>query len=76
MWHSHMQEPLNYAADCLRLVGYVIFHDPWPIIEDNNMKKSCDKIDDIWKEEFDNDITTDHLYNTVDQVVDWSDEDT
>ncbi|CAF4669346.1 unnamed protein product, partial [Rotaria sp. Silwood2] len=72
MWHAHMQEPLNYAADCIRLVGYVIFHHPWPIIEDDTMKKSCDKVDAIWKQEFDSDITTDHLYNTIDQVVDLS----
>ncbi|CAF3529452.1 unnamed protein product [Rotaria sp. Silwood1] len=65
MWHAHMQEPLNYAADCVRLVGYVIFHDPWPIIDDSNMKKSCDKTDEIWTREFDSDITTDHLYNTM-----------
>lgn len=24
---------LNYEADCLRLVGYVIDHDPWPIVD-------------------------------------------
>ncbi len=29
-----MQEPSNYTDDCLRLVGYVIYHDPWPIVED------------------------------------------
>ncbi|CAF1325825.1 unnamed protein product [Rotaria sordida] len=69
-----MQEPLNYAADCIRLVGYVIFHDPWPIIDDNNMKKSCNKMDEIWKREFDSDTTTDHLYNTIEEAADWYDE--
>ncbi|CAF2738746.1 unnamed protein product [Rotaria sp. Silwood2] len=61
IWHSHMQEPLKYVADCIRLVGYVINHSPWPQIDDHTMKKSCDKTNDIWKEEFDSDITTDHV---------------
>jgi hypothetical protein len=56
-----MQEPLNYACDCLRIVGYVIFHDPWPIIEDENINKSFDQIDKIWKDEFQSDINIDHL---------------
>ncbi len=55
-----MQEPLNYVADCLRFFDYVIYHDPWPIIEDENMKKSCDQVDRMWKEEFHRDINTDH----------------
>jgi hypothetical protein len=67
-----MQEPLNYAADCIRLVGYVIFHAPWPMMEDDTMKKSCDKTNDIWKQEFESDITTDHLYNTIHNKTDWS----
>ncbi|CAF1421944.1 unnamed protein product [Rotaria sp. Silwood1] len=71
MWHSHMQEPLKYIADCHRLVGYVIYHAPWPIIEDNTMKKSQEKTNQIWKDEFGSGIQTDHLYNTIDQRVDW-----
>ena len=68
-----MQEPLKYTADCMRLVGYVILHSPWPIVEDDTMKSSCDLTDDIWKQEFDTDINTDHLYNTIDQMCDWLD---
>ncbi|CAF1266858.1 unnamed protein product, partial [Didymodactylos carnosus] len=52
IWHSHMQQPLNYAADCVRLIGYVIPHSPWPMIEEDTMKKSRDGTDDIWKQEF------------------------
>jgi hypothetical protein len=59
-----MQEPLNYEADCLRLVGYVIYHDPWLIIEDKTMKKSFDQVDQIWKNEFQCEIDIDHLLNT------------
>ena len=62
-----MQEPLKYEADCLRLVGYVIYHDPWPVDEDNKMVQSCDKIDRIWKDEFQCEIETDHLFNATDQ---------
>ncbi|CAF3077646.1 unnamed protein product, partial [Rotaria sp. Silwood2] len=61
IWHSHMQEPLKYVADCIRLVGYVNNHSPWPQIDDDTMEKSCDKTNDIWKKEFDSDITTDHV---------------
>ena len=48
------------------LLGYVILHSPWPMIEDDTMMKTRNKTDDMWKEEFESDITTDHLYNTVD----------
>ncbi|CAF1156312.1 unnamed protein product [Rotaria sordida] len=71
MWHSHMQEPLKYIADCHRLVGYVIYHAPWPIIEGNTMNKSREKTNQIWKDEFGSGIQTDHLYNTLDQQADW-----
>ncbi len=60
MWCSHMQEPLNYAADCVRLVGYVIYHVPLPMIENNTAYNQMNK---IWKDEFKVDIMTDHLYN-------------
>jgi hypothetical protein len=59
-----MQEPLNYEADCRRLIGYIIYHDPWPNVEDDNMKKTCDQVDQIWRNEFQCGIETDHLYNT------------
>ena len=61
-----MQEPLNYEADCLRLVGYVIYHDPWPIVEDKDMEKSCNQDVQIWKDEFQCDLETDHLFKTPD----------
>jgi hypothetical protein len=57
-----MQEPSNYTDDCLRLVGYVIYHDPWPIIEDKTMKKSRDQVDQIWRDEFHCKIGIDHRY--------------
>ncbi|CAF1155818.1 unnamed protein product [Adineta steineri] len=74
IWHSHMQEPLNYRADCIRFVGYVVNHAPWPMIEDDIMKKTSDRSDDIWKNEFQADIETDHLYNTIKHYVNWQDE--
>ncbi|CAF3661931.1 unnamed protein product [Adineta steineri] len=64
IWRTHMQQPLEYVADCRRLVGYVIYHNPWPIIGDKIMKKSCDQINQIWKDEFRRDIETDHVRGT------------
>ena len=57
-----MQAPLKYASDCVLLVGYVIDHAPLPLIETDQITKPCTSTNDIWKEEFDNDIATDHLY--------------
>lgn len=55
-----MQEPVNYAGDCLRLVGYIVYHNPWPVIEDQQMKDSHDRVNRIWEDEFHNSIDTDH----------------
>ena len=27
LWHTHMQHPVRYSADCLRLAGRLIDHD-------------------------------------------------
>ena len=59
-----MQEPLKYASDCIRLVGYIIDHAPWPSEDENKMKDSCDDTINAWKKEFQSDMSTDHLYNT------------
>jgi hypothetical protein len=59
-----MQEPLKYARDCRRFVGYVIDHIPCSLIETAEMMKLNKKINDIWKVEFKNDMTTDHLPRT------------
>jgi hypothetical protein len=68
-----MQEPLNYAADCIRLVGHIIPHSSRSITKQDTMIKSHNEIDEIWKQEFDCDITTDHLYNTAEDIWSWSD---
>jgi hypothetical protein len=68
-----MQEPLNYAADCIRLVGYVIYHNPWPMIEDETLKKARDQTDNVWKDEFQADLMTDHLFNTINNNFYWKD---
>ncbi|CAF3671234.1 unnamed protein product [Rotaria sp. Silwood1] len=74
MWHSHMQEPLKYASDCIRLVGYVIDHAPWPSVDENKMNSSCENTEEAWKKEFDSDMMTDHLHNTNTTERDyWSD---
>lgn len=64
MWHSHMQEPLKYAADCDRLVGYLVDHCPWPSVDSNKINESCDDTKRAWKNEFHVEMNLDHLYNT------------
>jgi hypothetical protein len=69
-----MQEPLKYASDCNRLGGYVIDHVPWPSVDEKKMKNSCKDTINAWKEEFESDMSTDHLYNTTGDGYDsWSD---
>jgi len=69
-----MQEPVKYASDCIRLVGYVIDHAPWPSVDGNKRKNSCDNTINAWKKEFESDMSTDHLYNTTGHGYDqWSD---
>ncbi len=70
-----MQEPLNYEADCLRLVGYIIYHEPWPMVEDETMKKSSQEVDQIWNDEFQCGIELDHLYQTSNYKYKWIDDD-
>ena len=60
-----MQEPLNYVTDCKRLIGYVLYHSPWPIVEDEKMKEASNKRNSSWKNEFDADMMWDHLFNTT-----------
>jgi hypothetical protein len=69
-----MQEPLKYASDCNRLVGYIIDHAPWPSVDEKKMKSSCDDTTKVWKDEFQNEMETDHLYNTTAGLYEyWSD---
>jgi hypothetical protein len=69
-----MQEPLKYASDCNRLVGYLIDHAPWPSVDEKEMKSSCDNTTKAWKNEFQSEMRNDHLYNTTGDGYDrWSD---
>ncbi|CAF1328355.1 unnamed protein product [Rotaria sordida] len=61
IWHCHMQEPLKYANDCNHLVGYLIDHYPWPSIDKYQIKQSCQNLNRHWKEEFQTDISVDHI---------------
>jgi hypothetical protein len=71
-----MQEPLKYAMDCERLVGYLIDHAPWPSVDEKQMEKSCKDTQNAWKSEFESEMTTDHLYNTKsDGCNPWESED-
>jgi len=70
-----MQEPLKYASDCINLVGYVIDHAPWPSVDTNKMKSSCDDTVNVWKKEFQTDMSTDHLFSTEENGYEyWSDD--
>jgi hypothetical protein len=69
-----MQEPLKYAVDCTRLVGYLIDHTPWPSVDRKKMKDSCDDIAQAWKKEFEADMSTDHLYNVEENTYDRDDD--
>ncbi|CAF1202366.1 unnamed protein product [Rotaria sordida] len=61
-WHSHMQEPLKYADDCNRLIGFIMNHVPWLSTKTTDqIIESYEKINEIWKTEFDRDMKTDHL---------------
>ncbi|CAF3747094.1 unnamed protein product [Rotaria sp. Silwood1] len=62
VWHSHMQEPLKYADDCNRLIWFVMDHIPWSSTKtEDQITESYEKINEIWKAEFDRDMETDHL---------------
>ena len=68
-----MQEPVKYAADCQRLVSYLIDHLPWPSVDRNQMKESCQDTMKIWKDEFNVEMKTDHLYDTKSSYQGWDD---
>jgi hypothetical protein len=67
-----MQEPLKYATDCIHFIGYVIDHAPWSPIEEDKMRTNSDEGSDRWRLEFQSDISTDHLYNTIDVSCDYT----
>ena len=66
-----MQEPLKYAADCNRLVGYIIDHAPWPSVDEEEMQSACDDTTKAWKDEFQSEMEKDHLYNTTAVEYNW-----
>lgn len=69
-----MQEPLKYASDCDRLAGYLIDHAPWPSVDGKEMKEACEGTVKVWENEFQVEMSTDHLYNTSEQYREpWSD---
>lgn len=69
-----MQEPIKYISDCLRLVGYVIDHAPWPSVDHQEMKTACKQTMNSWEKEFQTDMSADHLYNTKGNSYDtWDD---
>lgn len=55
MWHLHMLHPIAYAADCTRLVGFVLDHDggfgatpeELPLLQ-----KAFAKTAELWSDEY------------------------
>ena len=57
-----MQEPLKYAVDCNRLIGFVMDHVPWSSSKTTaKITESHKKINEIWKAEFERNMETDHF---------------
>lgn len=57
-----MQEPLKYAKDCERLLGFILDHVPWSSIKTTDqIAQSQKQINDIWTKEFNRDMETDNL---------------
>lgn len=51
LWHAHQIRPRRYEADCLRLVGSVLPHEPWPdTILDAEQRQA---LAELWMAEFD-----------------------
>ena len=57
-----MQEPLKYADDCNRLMGFIMDHTPWSSGKTaNDTAQSRRRISEIWNVEFERSMETDHL---------------
>ena len=57
-----MQEPLKYADDCTRLMGFIMDHTPWPSGRTaNETAQSHRETNEIWNIEFERSMERDHL---------------
>jgi hypothetical protein len=50
-----MMQPKYYVADCLRYVGRVLLHEPWPSAD---MHKDYEDTLNIWEKEYDQNMET------------------
>jgi hypothetical protein len=57
---------IELYSDCMRLVDYVIYRDPWHKRGNDVINKECNEMDTIWKDEFQVNIMMDHLFGTTD----------
>jgi hypothetical protein len=57
IWHTHMLHPQHYRNDCIRWVGRMVEHIPWPDhYEENNFTET----NKHWKDEFGVNIEEEH----------------
>jgi len=61
IWHTHMLHPQHYRHDCMRWVGRMVEHVPWPDhYEENNFTET----NKHWKDEFGVNIEEEHKLGT------------
>ncbi len=52
MWHAHMLHTTAYDADCARLLGYRLLHEPWPDSSAAEDSAAFAQLDELWEREF------------------------
>lgn len=55
VWHEHMTDPAQYAADCLRFAGYVPEHNERPSVRER--RKGFSRLRRLWKLHFNEQLT-------------------
>lgn len=64
MWHAHLICPRTYVKEVRQWTGYLMDHEPWPACEKNDVTKSINNTDKLWKEEFGCEMDSEHLTRT------------
>ena len=60
LWHAHQSTPQLYEAETVRVLGYRLDHDPWPVSD--KLRKVDDDFVCAWKSAFGTDLARDHLF--------------
>jgi hypothetical protein len=59
-WHVHMLHPVEYKENCLKYVGEVLDHEPWPDKNESTLDNHFQQVDDIWQREYKNSMECEH----------------